>query len=160
VDRAIQAVEGKNMIERTFAMLKPDAVTRGLTGQVIARLEAEGLKVVAMKMLRVDRKKAERLYEIHKGKPFYNGLIKYSMSGAVVAMILEGEGAVKGLRRVIGATDPAKAEPGTIRRDFGLEVLKNVIHAADSPENAEREMQIFFEKSEIVSYKRSNDVKI
>lgn len=144
------------MIERTFAMLKPDAVTRGLTGQVIARLESKGLKVVAMKMLKVDRGRAERLYEIHKGKPFYDGLIEYSMSGPVVAMILEGEGAVKRLRQVIGATDPAKAEPGTIRREFGLEVLKNVIHAADSPENAGREMRIFFEKSEILSYKRSD----
>ena len=140
------------MIERTFGMLKPDAVERGLIGQVIARLEAKGLKVVAMKMLKIDRKKAERLYEVHKGKPFYNGLVDYSMSGPVVTMILEGEGAIKRLRQVIGATDPAKAEPGTIRREFGLEVLKNVIHAADSPENAEREMRIFFEKSEILSY--------
>jgi len=148
------------MIERTFAMLKPDAITRGLIGQVIARLEAEGLKVVAMKMLKVDRKMAERLYEIHKGKPFYDGLIEYSMSGPVVAMILEGESAVRRLRQVIGATDPVKAEPGTIRRDFGLGVLKNVIHAADSPENAEREMQIFFEESEILFYERSNKVKI
>ena len=148
------------MIERTFAMLKPDAVTRGLIGQVIARLEAKGLKVVAMKMLKVDRKMAERLYEIHKGKPFYDGLIEYSMSGPVVAMILEGEGAVRRLRQVIGATDPVKAEPGTIRRDFGLGVLKNVIHAADSPENAEREMQIFFEESEILFYERLNKVKI
>lgn len=140
------------MIERTFGMLKPDAVERGLIGQVIARLEAKGLKVVAMKMLKIDRKKAERLYEVHKGKPFYNGLVDYSMSGPVVTMILEGEDAIKRLRRVIGATDPAKAEHGTIRREFGLEVLKNVIHAADSPENAEREMRIFFEKSEILSY--------
>jgi len=142
------------MIERTFAMLKPDAVTRGLIGRVIARLEAEGLKVVAMKMLKVKRRMAERLYEVHRGKPFYDGLVEYSMSGPVVAMILEGEGAVRKLRQVIGATDPAKAEPGTIRREFGLEILKNVIHAADSPENAEREMRIFFEKSEILSYER------
>lgn len=137
------------MIERTFAMLKPDAVTRCLIGEVIGRLEASGLKVVAMKMLRVDRQTAERLYEVHGGKPFYDGLIEYSMSGPVVAMILEGEDAVKRLRQAIGATDPAKAEPGSIRHDFGLSVLKNVIHAADSPENAEREMRIFFQKSEI-----------
>jgi nucleoside-diphosphate kinase len=142
------------MIERTFAMIKPDAVERGLIGQVIARLEAKGLKVVAMRMLRVDRKMAERLYEVHRGKPFYDGLMEYSMSGPVVAMILEGDGAVKRLRQAIGATDPAKAEPGTIRHEFGLSVLKNVIHAADSPENAEREMRIFFEKSEILSHER------
>ena len=147
------------MIERTFAMIKPDAVERGLIGQVIARLEAKGLKVVAMKMLKVDRKMAERLYEVHKGKPFHEGLMEYSMSGPVVAMILEGEGAVKRLRQVIGATDPAKAEPGTIRHEFGLEVLKNVIHAADSSENAEREMLIFFEKSEIFMSVK-NKVKI
>lgn len=159
VDRAIQAVEGKEMIERTFAMLKPDAVERGLIEQVIARLEAEGLKVVARKTLKIDRGMAEQLYEIHKGKPFYQGLMEYSMSGPVVAMILEGEGAVKRLRQVIGATDPTRAEPGTIRREFGLSVLKNVIHAADSPENAEREMRIFF-KSEILSYERSDEVKI
>ena len=140
------------MIERTFTMIKPDAVERGLTGQVIARLEAEGLKVVAMKMIKVDNKRAKKLYEVHKGKPFYDDLIKYAMSGPVVTMILEGEDAVRRLRQVIGATDPSKAEPGTVRRDFGLTVLKNVIHAADSPENAEREMRIFFKKSEILSY--------
>jgi len=137
-------------------MLKPDAVVRGITGQIISRLEAGGLKVVAMRMLRVDHQMAERLYEIHRGKPFYDGLIEYSMSGPVVAMILEGEEAVKRLRQLIGATDPAKAEPGTIRRDFGLGVLKNTIHAADSPENAGREMGIFFKESEILSYERSS----
>jgi len=140
------------MIERTFTMIKPDAVERGLTGQVIARLEAKGLKVVAMRMIKVNNKRAKKLYEVHKGKPFYDDLIKYAMSGPVVTMILEGEDAVKMLRQVIGATDPSKAEPGTVRRDFGLTVLKNVIHAADSPENAEREMRIFFKKSEILSY--------
>ena len=133
-------------------MIKPDAVERGLTGQVIARLEAKGLKVVALKMINVDSKKAKKLYEVHRGKPFYNDLIEYAMSGPVVIMILEGEDAVRRLREVIGATDPSKAEPGTVRRDFGITVLKNVIHAADSPENAEREMRIFFKKSEILSY--------
>jgi nucleoside-diphosphate kinase len=147
------------MIERTFAMLKPDAVMRGLIGQVISRLEASGLKVVAMRMLKVDRQTAERLYEVHKGKPFYDGLIEYSMSGPVVAMILEGEDAVRRLRQVIGATDPAKAEPGTIRRDFGIGIRENVIHAADSPENAEREMRIFFKADEILSYERLSATK-
>jgi len=140
------------MIERTFTMIKPDAVERGLTGQVIARLEAKGLKVVAMRMIKIDNKMAKKLYEVHKGKPFYGGLIEYAMSGPVVTMVLEGEDAVRRLRQVIGATDPSKAEPGTVRRDFGITVLKNVIHAADSPENAEREMRIFFKKSEILSY--------
>jgi nucleoside-diphosphate kinase len=152
VDGTIQTFKGQDMIERTFSMIKPDAVERGLTGQVIARLEANGLKMVAMKMIKVDNKRAKKLYEVHKGKPFYDGLIEYAMSGPVVTMILEGEDAIRRLRQVIGATDPSKAEPGTVRRDFGLTVLKNVIHAADSPENAEREMRIFFKKSEIISY--------
>jgi nucleoside-diphosphate kinase len=133
-------------------MIKPDAVERGLTGQVIARLEAKGLKVAAMRMIKIDNKRAKKLYEVHKGKPFYNDLIDYAMFGPVVTMILEGEDAVKRLRQVIGATDPSKAEPGTLRRDFGLTVLKNVIHASDSPENAERERRIFFKKSEIIFY--------
>jgi nucleoside-diphosphate kinase len=141
------------MIEQTFSMIKPDAVERGLTGQVIAILEAKGLKVVAMRMIKIDNKRAKKLYEVHKGKPFYNDLIEYAMSGPVVTMILDGEDAVRRLRQVIGATDPSKAEPGTVRRDFGLTVLKNVIHASDSPENAEREMRIFFKPSEIISYK-------
>lgn len=140
------------MIELTFSMIKPDAVERGLTGQVIARLEAKELKVVAMRIIKIDNKRAKKLYEVHKGKPFYDGLIEYAMSGPVVTMILEGEDAVRRLRQVIGATDPSKAEPGTVRRDFGITVLKNVIHASDSPENAEREMRIFFKKSEILSY--------
>jgi nucleoside-diphosphate kinase len=152
VDGAIQTFKGQDMIERTFSMIKPDAVERSLSGQVIAILEAKGLKVVAMKMTKVDNKRAKKLYEVHKGKPFYNDLIEYAMSGPVVTMILEGEDAIRRLRQVIGATDPSKAEPGTVRRDFGLTVLKNVIHAADSPENAEREMRIFFKKSEILSY--------
>ena len=152
MDGAIQTFKGQDMIERTFSMIKPDAVERSLSGQVIARLEAKGLKVVAMKMTKVDNKRAKKLYEVHKGKPFYDDLIEYAMSGPVVTMILEGEDAVRRLRQVIGATDPSKAEPGTVRRDFGLTVLKNVIHAADSPENAEREMRIFFKKSEILSY--------
>lgn len=138
------------MMERTFVMIKPDATSRGLIGRVIARLEGEGLRVVAMKMLNVDRPAAERLYAIHRGKPFYDGLVEYIMSGPVVAMVLEGEDAVARVRRAIGATDPAKAEPGTIRRDFGLGIRENVVHAADSLENAEREIRIFFEESEIV----------
>lgn len=137
------------MITRTFAMIKPDATARNLIGQVIARLEAGGLRVVAMKMLRADRGTAQRLYEVHRGKPFYDGLVDYTMSGPVVAMVLEGEDSVMRLRQLIGATDPARAEPGTIRGDFGMGIRENVIHAADSPENAEREMRIFFNESEI-----------
>jgi nucleoside-diphosphate kinase len=137
-------------MERTFVMIKPDATSRGLIGKVISKLEGENLRVVAMKMLLVDRARAERLYEVHRGKPFYDGLVEYIMSGPVVAMVLEGEDAIAKVRRAIGATDPAKAEPGTIRREFGLSIRENVVHAADSPENARREIEIFFEESEIV----------
>lgn len=137
-------------MERTFVMIKPDATSRGLIGKVIARLEEEGLRVAAMKMLLVDKATAERLYEVHRGKPFYDGLVEYITSGPVVAMVLEGEDAIARVRRVIGATDPAKAEPGTIRREFGLGIRENVVHAADSPENARREIRIFFKESEIL----------
>lgn len=131
-------------------MLKPDAVRRGLVGRVLERLEEEGFKLLALKMLKLSREQAERLYEVHRGKPFFRELVEYSISGPVVAMVLEGEEAVSRLRRVVGATDPAKAEPGTIRREFGLGIRENVIHAADSPENAEREIGIFFTNKEIL----------
>jgi nucleoside-diphosphate kinase len=143
-------------MERTFVMIKPDATSRGLIGKVISKLEGENLRVVAMKMLLVDRARAERLYGVHRGKPFYDGLVEYIMSGPVVAMVLEGEDAIAKVRRAIGATDPAKAEPGTIRREFGLSIRENVVHAADSPENARREIEIFFEESEIVGGPRIN----
>jgi len=137
-------------MEQTFVMIKPDGVARGLTGEVIKRLELQGLKILAMKMLMLDRRTAERLYDIHRGKPFFKKLVEFVTSGPVVTMILEGENAVSLAREMIGATDPAKAEPGTIRGDFGGGVTTNIIHAADSPENAKKEMEIIFKPHEIL----------
>lgn len=137
-------------MEQTFVMIKPDGVARGLTGEVIKRLESQGLKILAMKMLTLDRRTAERLYDVHRGKAFFKGLVEFVTSGPVVTMILEGENAVSITRKMIGATDPAKAEPGTIRGDFGGGVMTNIIHAADSPENAKREMEIIFKPDEIL----------
>lgn len=136
-------------MERTFVMIKPDGVARGLIGEVIKRLESRGLKILAMKMLMLDEKKAERLYIIHKGKNFFEDLVGFITSGPVVAIILEGKNAISVVRKMIGATKPDKAEPGTIRGDFGRGVTTNIIHAADSPENVQREIKIIFELTEI-----------
>ncbi len=145
------------MVERTLAIIKPDAVSRGLTGEAIARLERKGLKVVGLKMIKVTPGKAERLYAVHKGKSFYDELIHHITSAPVVTIVLEAPRAVSILRAVIGSTDPLNAAPGSIRGDFGLTVTKNVIHASDSPENAEKEIGIFFEPAETTTYKRAGE---
>lgn len=134
-------------IERTFVMIKPDGVRRGLIGEIINRFERRGLKIVALKMVKMDRKTAELLYEEHKGKSFFEDLINYVTSGPVVCMVIEGEDAVQVVRRMIGNTDPKEAPPGTIRGDFALSKSENVIHASDSLEKAKREMSIFFDTS-------------
>jgi len=139
-------------MEQTFVMIKPDGVARGLTGEVIKRLESKSLRILAMKMLILDRRTAERLYDVHRGKDFFEGLVKFVTSGPVVALVLEGEKAVSLVRRIIGATDPAKAELGTIRGDFGGGVTTNIIHAADSPENAKKEIKVIFKSDEILQY--------
>lgn len=141
-------------IERTFAMLKPETIMRGLIGEIIGRVERRGLKIVAMKMVQVSPQQAEKLYRVHKGKHFYHPLIKHTLSGPVVVMVMEGPNAVRVLRQMIGATHPAEAEVGTIRGDFGLTMTKNIIHAADTLENAKKEIKIFFKPSEILSYKK------
>ncbi|BDB97125.1 nucleoside-diphosphate kinase [Saccharolobus caldissimus] len=133
--------------ERTFVMIKPDGVRRGLIGEIINRFERRGLKIVALKMVKMDRKTAELLYEEHKGKSFFEDLINYVTSGPVVCMVIEGEDAVQVVRRMIGNTDPKEAPPGTIRGDFALSKSENVIHASDSLEKAKREMSIFFDTS-------------
>ncbi len=144
-------------MERSFLMVKPDGVARGLVGEVISRVERRGLKIVAMKMLRIDRELAERHYGEHRDKPFFQGLISYITSGPVVAMVVEGKEAVKVLRAMIGATNPVEAQPGTIRGDFALDVGRNVVHASDSQESAEREISLFFDESEIVSYSSAGE---
>ncbi len=145
------------MTERTLAIIKPDAVTRGLTGEVVARLERKGLKVVGLKMIKVSPKEAEQLYAVHRGKVFQEELLHHLTSAPVVTIVLEDRRAVATLRALIGSTDPLDATPGSIRGDFGLSVTKNVIHASDSPENAEKEISIFFDAKELVSYKRSDE---
>ena len=137
--------------EREFVMVKPDGVKRRLIGSIISRLESVGLRIVAMKMLKLTKNMAEEHYAVHKGKPFYDGLIKFISSGPVVAMIVEGKDAVKRVRKLAGATNPSEAEVGTIRGDFAMEIGRNVVHAADSSENAKKEYSIYFKESEIVS---------
>ena len=144
-------------MEQTFIMLKPSTVARAMIGKAINRIETKGLKIVAMKMARVTPEKAARLYDVHKRKPFYEDLVKFITSGPVVAIVIEGDEAVKVTRKLIGSTNAKDAEPGTIRGDFALSNQKNAVHASDSAENAKAEMSIFFSKEEIQSYKRSDE---
>lgn len=148
----------KDNLELEFFMVKPDGVSRGLVGECFKRLENAGLKIVAMKMKRVSKEEAESLYSIHKGKEFYDSLIDYIRSGPVVVSVIAGKEAVKLTRKLIGATDPVKANTGTIRGDYAQNISHNVVHAADSPKNAKKELSIFFEKSSLIkSYKRTVD---
>jgi len=140
------------MMERTFVMIKPDGVQRRLIGKILQRFEESGLKIVAMKFLKVSQEMAEKHYEVHKGKPFYESLIKYITSGPVVAMVIEGQNAIERVRKMVGATDPQKAMPGTIRGDFCQHIGRNVIHASDAKETAEKEISLWFSDDEIVSY--------
>lgn len=136
-------------MERSLVLIKPDAMPRGLAGTIISRLEKEGLKLVALRMLHMDRALAERHYAIHRDKPFFEGLVDYIISTPIVAGVFEGEGAVELIRKVMGTTDPARAEAGTIRGDFGLDIQCNTTHASDSVENAETEIKLFFSDDEI-----------
>jgi nucleoside-diphosphate kinase len=142
---------------RTFAMVKPDGVQRGLVGEVVARFERRGLKLVAMKLLRIPRELAERHYGEHKGKPFYEPLVEFITCGPVVAMVLEGENAVQAVRDMMGKTDPQKSAPGTIRADLGMSMSRNVIHGSDSEGSAEREIGLFFRPDELVAYARIDE---
>lgn len=144
-------------VERTFVLIKPDGVQRGLVGEIVGRFEGKGLKVVAAKMVQVSAELAEEYYTEHVGKGFFSSLIEYVTSGPTFAMVLEGEGGVAAVRALIGATDPAKAEPGTIRGDFGLDISRNLIHGADSFESAKREISLFFTSEEIRRYERIDE---
>ena len=141
-------------MERTLILVKPDAVQRTLTGEIISRLERTGLKLVALKMIQMDRKMAERHYDIHQGKPFFEGLVQFITSSPLVAAVFEGPRAVEIARRTMGETDPAKAASGTIRGDLALEIGRNVVHGSDSVENAERESSLFFSPDEVLSFDR------
>jgi nucleoside-diphosphate kinase len=144
-------------MERSLVLIKPDAVQRGLTGEIISRLERKGLKIVAMKMLRMDRSLAERHYAIHKGKDFFSDLVDFITSGPVIAIVFEGENAVGIIRRMMGATDPAEAYGGTIRGDFGLDVGHNLVHGSDSTQTASEEIDLFFSADEPLNYERDMD---
>ena len=137
-------------VEKTFVMIKPDAVRRGLIGEIITRFEKKGFKIKAMKMLKMTREQAEELYSPHKEKPFFKDLVEFATSGPVVVMLLEGDSAVEVVRLMIGSTDARKASPGSIRGDYGLDIQENVIHASDSIESFEREHRIFFDEKEIL----------
>jgi nucleoside-diphosphate kinase len=131
-------------MERTLILVKPDAFARSLTGEIIARFERKGLRLVAMRLLTMERELAQRHYAEHEGKPFYGELVDFITSGPLVAMVLEGESAVQAARQVIGATNPLEAAPGSIRGDLAIEVGKNMVHGSDSPESASREVGLFF----------------
>jgi nucleoside-diphosphate kinase len=144
-------------LEKTFVMLKPSTVARAMAGRVIGRIEDKGLKIVAMKLTWITQEKAATLYAVHKGKPFYDALVAFITSGPIVAMAVEGDDAVRVMRKLIGATNAKEAEPGTVRGDLALSNQKNAVHASDSAENAKCEMEIFFAPEEILSYKRADE---
>jgi len=139
-------------MERSLVLIKPDAIQRGLVGTIITRLESQGLKLVALKMLHLDKALARRHYAIHQDKPFFESLVDYISSAPIIAIIFEGKRAVEVIREMMGPTDPAKAEAGTIRGDFGLDIGRNTIHGSDSVETAEEEIKLFFSENEIFNY--------
>lgn len=147
-------------MERTFLMLKPDAVQRGLTGEIIARLEKKGFQLIAMKFMRLTREMAEKHYAEHVGKAFFAGLVDYITSGPVVAMGWQGQDIVTVARDLMGATNPAKAAPGTIRGTYAVHIGRNIIHGSDSPASAERELAIYFRPEDFVTWERSNQAWI
>ncbi len=143
--------------ERTLVLVKPDAVQRGLVGEVIRRIEARGLKLTGLKLMRVTEELAGRHYAEHREKPFFGGLVSFITSAPVVAMVWEGPGAVAMVRAMMGATNPANAAPGTIRGDLAVDFGMNVIHGSDSPESAEREVSLFFAPAEVLEWERTID---
>jgi nucleoside-diphosphate kinase len=144
-------------LERTLVIIKPDAVQRGLIGEIVTRFERRGLRIAALKLIHIDEALARRHYAIHEGKPFYEPLIRYITSSPVVVMVLEGNDAIEIVRRTMGATNPTEATPGTIRADFGLEIGRNLVHGSDGPETAAFEVPLFFTEDEILSYGRDTD---
>ena len=144
-------------MERSLVLVKPDGVQRVLVGEVISRLERRGLRLVGAKFMQVSRELAETHYAIHKGKPFYDGLIEYIISAPVMAMVWEGPNAVPAIRQTMGAPRPTEAAPGSLRHDFALEVGRNLTHASDTVENGEKEVALWFKKEELVDWKREVD---
>jgi nucleoside-diphosphate kinase len=144
-------------MERSLILIKPDGVQRGFTGEILSRFERRGLKIAGMKLIRMDKALAEKHYAVHQSKPFFNDLVKFITSGPIVAAVLEGSRAVEIIRQTMGSTDAAKAAPGTIRGDFGIDLQLNLVHGSDSVENAAKEINIFFKPEEILSYERAVD---
>ncbi len=144
-------------MERTLVLMKPDAVQRGLAGAIIARFERRGLRIVAMKMIQMDKALAQRHYAVHQSKPFFNDLVKFITSNPIIAAVFEGKNAVEVVRQTMGETNSAKASPGTIRGDFGIDLQYNLVHGSDSVDNAAKEIGIFFSPEEILKYSRDID---
>lgn len=144
-------------MERTFLMIKPDAVQRNLIGEVVSRLERKGLKLVAAKLFQASEELAKEHYAEHVEKPFFNDLVSFITSGPVFAMVVEGKNVVKVTRTLVGETNPTKAAPGTIRGDYGIDLGRNIIHGSDSNESAEREIGLWFDQSELNDYKLNNE---
>lgn len=144
-------------METTLVLLKPDAVQRGLIGEIVNRLEKTGLKIAGMKLMQVSQELANEHYGEHVGKPFFEGLVSFITSGPIVAMAVQGNGAVGIVRKTMGATNPAESPPGTVRGDYGIDIGRNLVHGSDSVESAKREVALFFEESELVDYTRATD---
>jgi nucleoside-diphosphate kinase len=138
-------------MERSLVLVKPDAMQRRLAGVIISRMEKRGLNIVAMKLLQMDKALAKQHYAVHKDKPFFNDLVEFITSRPIIAAVFEGEKAIEAIRQTMGATDPVKAAPGSIRGDFGLDIQQNLVHGSDSAENAEREISLFFNDKELLS---------
>lgn len=144
-------------MERTLVLVKPDGVQRGLVGEVVSRLERRGLRLVASRFMMVSQNLAEKHYAVHQGKSFYDGLIHYITSGPVMAMVWEGPNAIAAVRQTMGSTRPTEAAPGSLRHDFALEVGRNLTHASDTPENGIKEIELWFNPEELVSWNRDTD---
>ena len=144
-------------METTLVLLKPDAIQRGLAGEIVSRLEKTGLKITGMKLMQVSEELANRHYGEHVGKPFFDGLVAFITSGPIVAMALEGNGAVAIVRKTMGATNPADSPPGTVRGDYGIDIGRNLVHGSDSVESAKRELALFFDVAELIAYSRAAD---
>ncbi len=144
-------------MQRTLVLLKPDAVQRGLVGEIVSRLEKRGLRLAGMKLMQVSNELANKHYAEHVGKPFFNGLVEFITSSPIVAMVVEGENAVELVRKTMGPTNPQNADSGTIRGDFGLTIGMNLIHGSDSEKSAKREIELFFSPEEIIEYERDID---
>ena len=143
--------------ERTLIIIKPDAVQRGLTGEILRRFEARGLRIVGMKFMQVSRELAEKHYAVHRERPFFNDLVNYIISSPVVVIAIDGLNAVKAARGTIGATNPVEAGAGTIRGDFAMQIGRNLVHGSDSPENGRLEVGNFFDEAELIDWPRDTD---